>query len=109
MAKRRSKPAEEPAKVNVTEAIHRAAEFLDRVFADEEIKDIRLEEVEFVDDEDVWSVTLSFLRRIPEEQLSGFARNMKQLGGQDYERVYKSVEVDGRSGEAHSIKMRSPV
>lgn len=109
MSERSRKKSEEPAGIDVTEAVKRAAAFLKQVFGGESVKDIRLEEVEFVEDKDRWLVTLSFLRPIPAEELPGFGHFAQSIMGEQYRREYKAVDVDGRTGRTRSIKMRSPV
>jgi hypothetical protein len=111
MAAQPRKKSEETNPIDVTEAVKRAATFLAQVFADPPVRDIRLEEVEFLDDDNRWLVTLSFLRLIPEEELSFIERQMNVVAGgrNGYRREYKSVDVDVQTGKTRSIKMRSPV
>ncbi len=106
MAKQSRKKSEPPNEIGVTEAVTHAVDFLQQVFADTGIRDLRLEEVEFVDNENRWLVTLSFLRRIPKEEHPVWERGISHA---DYRREFKAVDVDAQSGKARSIKMRSPV
>ena len=110
MAKKSSRKSKSPDEIDVKEAIRRAAAFLTDVFADADVRDIRLEEVEYVDQQECWLVTLSFLRRIPVEESAAWERAATPDGAaKEYRREYKAVEVDGRTGKARSIKMRAPV
>ena len=106
MAKQSRRKSEQNDEIDVTEAVERAIAFLSQVFTDPGIKDLRLEEVEFVDNENRWLVTLSFLRPIPKEERPVWERGISHS---DYRREYKAVDVDAHSGKARSIKMRSPV
>lgn len=111
MAKKakKAKEVKQPEEVDVKQAVRAAITFLDSLFGDEGIKDIRLEEVEFVDMQNEWLITLGFLRRIPREEIPRQQRAIQEYLGSDYSREYKAVAIDARTGHAKSIKMRSAV
>ena len=50
--------------IDVKEAVRTAAKYLADLFAEEDISDIRLEEVQLSEDGQTWNVTLSFLRKV---------------------------------------------
>ncbi|MGE0378000.1 MAG: hypothetical protein AB7I48_06995 [Planctomycetaceae bacterium] len=97
------------AGIDVTAAIKSAAAYLVKAFKDEAISDVRLEEVEFVDSKSQWAVTLSFLRKIPSQELPVYQRQFAALEEGGYRRDYKTVQVDAETGECKSIKIRVAV
>ncbi len=94
--------------ITVKKAVQSATQYLIDVFPG--IKDVQLEEVELSDDEATWQVTLSFLRPIPFEPVSPLnaaaSIAASVLGGTKYERLYKFVTVDAKTGKCQSIKIR---
>lgn len=73
------------------------------------IEDIRLEEVELAEDEDIWRVTLSFRFRdlVPvhkvgtEDEFEEFLRESRYK-----DREYKIFEIWSNTGEVRSMKIR---
>ena len=88
--------------MNVRQAVEAAKQSLANIFADEQIANVGLEEVEFDDAAKVWHVTLGFSR--PWDR-SGFAAR----AGLVEPRSYKVVTLSDSDGRMISIKNRQPV
>jgi predicted transcriptional regulator len=87
--------------IEVKQAVRIATDYLTDLIPN--IRDVQLEEVEFVDIlPPQWNITLSYLRPVDPESLSAIA----ELTGHKYERVYKEIAVDAVSGACVSIKIR---
>ncbi len=113
-------------KTDVKQAIRTAIDYLQSVFDEvEHVEDLRLEEVEFDDDENVWLITVSMLREPPQDEQAVYddataGAIVKMLGVQHaleksilgsgarklLKRVYKVVEVDAENGAVKSMKIR---
>lgn len=91
--------------MNVKEAVAAAKSYLAQVFDEEDIEDLRLEEVVFQPNVG-WLITLGFLRSAPlsGKPISAIPKNMQKLLSQK-PREYKVVTVDEVRG-ATSIRNR---
>ncbi|MCI0624917.1 MAG: hypothetical protein L0387_25295 [Acidobacteria bacterium] len=78
------------------EAVKNARAYFLEVFGDQNITDLRLEEVETSDDGN-WLITLGFIRPYEKKPLQGI------LGDP---RDFKLVVVDGHNGKVLAIKIR---
>jgi hypothetical protein len=83
--------------ITVKEAVKIACEFLIEVLEDEQVKEIRLEEVELAEDGRFWEVTLSFVARA-----TPLAEELGIFCG----REYKVVTVWAEDGNVRSMKIR---
>ena len=94
--------------MDVKEAAQTARKYVADVFADDEISNVGLEEVEFDDGPAVWRITLSFLR--PSGTMSSLDVIAPGLahtrGSRNVRRLYKTVNVDDESGRVISVKHR---
>jgi len=91
--------------MDVREATQTARKYVADVFADDEISNIALEEVEFHEESGVWSVTLSFLRPTgTTDNLDIIAPALRR--GKKVQRFYKILNVEDRSGRVISVKHR---
>jgi hypothetical protein len=77
------------------EAINTAKTQLRSYFADENIRDLGLEEVDFSDDEQEWRITLGFSR--PWDSERGIVADMVRPSKPN--RVYKVVHVPENDGD----------
>jgi len=84
--------------IEVKEAVARAVEFLGNIYANENLKDVRLEEVELVYGEPYWDVTLSYLK---ESTPSNVAAAITGSSG----REYKVIKLNSENGEVVSMKI----
>ncbi len=91
--------------MDVKEAVALAKTYLKTVFSDERILDLGLEEVEFEETRNIWSVTLGFSRpwdvENPVERLQAYI--------QPRHRSYKIVRISDLDKKVVSVKNREPV
>lgn len=88
--------------MNVKEAVKVAKEYVLDLFAEEEINNLGLEEVEFSEGEQIWSVTVGFSRpwELPNNTiLAALAKPS--------DRSYKIVRIDDKAGQVKSVKNRA--
>jgi hypothetical protein len=87
--------------MNVRDAVHKAREHLAGLLADEQITDLRFEEVEYDDVRHDWIVTIGFVRPRP---------NVSQMQLPEIIRprdaTYKVVRVKDPSGDLVSVRNR---
>jgi hypothetical protein len=79
-------------------AVRKAMDFLKVALEDESVRDIRLEEIELLENPagpPVWSVTLSFLRDSERDQDSGPSIWYRALPGTDREAKVVRIKNDG--------------
>ena len=97
------------------EAVSNAKRYLkDILESEEEISDIRLEEVEFVKSDKQWLITLSYLRprntKIKNDEyrpfnaFRGLLNEEKQENNEN--RIYKRLVVDAESGDVEKMIIR---
>ncbi len=91
--------------VPVKTAVSNAMQFIRELYADEQIKDVLLEEVEFSEPADQWLITIGFMRnKIKDKSSSSIADLI--LPERETIRKYKIVHIDAQSGEPISMKIR---
>ncbi len=88
--------------MKVEEAITRAKAFVREVFANEEVSQIRLEEVEFDDNDNAWLVTIGLMRPIITKQ----EHMPSYLSQAPLKRTYKVVKIADDGGAIPSVKIR---
>ena len=89
--------------MDVMEATQTAKRYIVELFTGEQIANVGLEEVEFDDTRDEWSVTIGFSRPWDNHtQLSTHPLTQRKLP----ERSYKVVRISDESGEVKSLKDR---
>ena len=86
--------------MEVQEAVKKAVKALKETFVDEELENLKLEEVEREDSGKAWYVTFGFDRAVEVSPLFSDQAIIKRT------RVYKVVKLDSETGEAYSIKIR---
>lgn len=87
--------------MNVKEAVNIAKTFVSETFADEDLSNIGLEEVEFKEESKVWLVTVGFSR--PWQTRSGLVI----AGGMPAGRSYKVVTIKDSDRTVVSVKNRA--
>jgi hypothetical protein len=102
--------------MEVKDAVKLAKAYVADIFEDENIREIGLEETEFVDDKGLWLITVGFRRpfRRSESEKRGtpLVDLSRALGGFSTgptvyeERWYKVVEIDNVSGSINSMRDR---
>jgi hypothetical protein len=86
--------------MDVKEAVSIAKNYVSNLFADENISDLGLEEVEFDDRNDQWRVTIGFARPWDKNALSEM-----MMKGSAFRRSYKVVAIN-QDGSVASVKDR---
>lgn len=81
--------------MEVKDAVIKARAYIQEIYSDENVSDIRLEEVEYVDHENAWNVTLSFSRP---------AVGLQQIVGAP--RDYKTIVIDTPSNKVTAMRIR---
>lgn len=92
--------------VDAKGAVKAAMNYVREMYADDEISDLLLEEVEPSKTHGTWLVTVSFYRP-KTEYATGTLGQI--LGGSPSKRSYKVLSVDKATGTIHSMKMRAKV
>jgi hypothetical protein len=90
--------------MDVKEAVQVAKQYLQQVFSDEQIKNVGLEEVEYLDQSEEWHITLGFDR--PRE-LPGSGGVLQSL--LNYKRSYKVLRISDKTRQILSMKNRETV
>jgi hypothetical protein len=94
-------------KINARQAAQSAASYLNEIrdLIDAKLKDIRLEEIELLEDQKNWIVTLGYDVPYEPSPLSVFQfMNPPETA---YTRNYKIFEVNSETGDVQSMKIRS--
>lgn len=89
--------------IDVISAVKAAEAYARMVFPEDELKSLRLEEVELSSDERYWEVTLGWLEPAIRSVGGNFLGNTSI---QKHPRVYKLFRVDAATGEVKSMKIR---
>ena len=90
--------------MDVLDAIAKAKEYLTLVYADENISNVGLEEVEFDESRLKWNVTLGFYRTWSSPPRNALAATLQGLSAP--RRSYKVLRIDDRDGKVESVKGR---
>jgi hypothetical protein len=94
--------------MDVRSAVTAAKKFLGEIFTDEQICNVRLEEVEHDDSSNNWLITLGFNRILPIRQglISAIGVNIEPILEP---REYKVVRISDPGGQLVSIKNRESI
>ncbi len=97
------------ANIDAKKAAQAAANYLNEIrdLVDAKLKDVRLEEIELLEGENLWLITLGY--DVPYQPPSGiFSQvHLTALGNTSYKRDYKTFQVSSETGEVQSMKIRS--
>lgn len=88
--------------IEMKKVVKTAVQFLDNLYDQAELRNVMLEEIERSEDEGRWLVTLGFDYLQPFTSITDI---INQQGKP--QRVYKTIEIDDKTGEALSMKMRT--
>ncbi|MCX7112919.1 MAG: hypothetical protein NTX45_22940 [Proteobacteria bacterium] len=101
------------------DAVSRAKKYLLELDPQDNITDLRLEEVEFIESEKLWSITLGFFRphqSTTKSDLVNSLKSKKSIGrffdqekAEDLgfvNRIYKRLTIDAESGDFKAMKIR---
>jgi hypothetical protein len=89
--------------INVKEAVAKAVQYVLNIFSCDTISDVRLEEVEFSDNDALWLITVSLVRKPKDTGVVSENLLNMQL---PLERIYKILAIDAINGEIKSMKIR---
>jgi hypothetical protein len=89
--------------MEVKEAISLAKQYVRDVFSEETITNIGLEELEFDDDKDIWSITLGFSRPWQSQYTASALAALASP-----RRDYKVVTISDKTKKVISVKNREP-
>lgn len=93
--------------MDVMEATQTAKRYIVELFTGEQIANVGLEEVEFDDTRDEWSVTIGFSRPWDSHSPTILSLSVEHLASRRLsERSYKVVRISDESGEVKSLKDR---
>ena len=92
--------------MDVRAAARTAKAYIAEVFADEDIDELGLEEVDFDDRANLWQITVSFLRPRGEMDRYQAAASGYPAGTPTMRRSFKVVNIDDGSGSVRSVKHR---
>jgi hypothetical protein len=90
--------------MQVKEAIALARQYVTDVFSGETITNIGLEELEFDDDKNIWSITLGFSRPWQAQNVQNTLAALVNP-----RRDYKVIRISDRTKKVLSVKNREPV
>lgn len=90
--------------ISIEDAVKSAREFAERLYAEGELKQLRVEEIESSDDDKKWLITLGWIEPAV-KQIGGFAA-LANATLEPLPRVYKIFAIDAVTGHVLSMKMR---
>ena len=92
--------------MDVRAAARTAKAYIAEVFADEDIDELGLEEIDFDDRSNLWKITVSFLRPRGEMDRFQAAATGYPAGTPTMRRSFKIVNIDDGSGSVVCVKHR---
>ncbi len=91
--------------VSVKRAVRAAINYINDLYAENNLRDLMLEEVEFSTAADQWLVTVGF--SLPETNEEAASLIMPSKTSRALSRRYKVVNIDAETGQPLSMKIRS--
>jgi hypothetical protein len=92
--------------IPIKTVVSNAMQFIRELYAENQIKDILLEEVEFSEPADQWLITIGFTKyKIQENSSSSIIADLI-LPEKETIRKYKIVHIDAQFGKPISMKIR---
>jgi len=89
--------------MEVKEVVDKAVEYINHIYGDA-TSGLMLEEIQRSDDNRKWLITLSFTRKKP--QSPSIAAFISVSALEQFERVYKQIQIDAESGEFLGMTIR---
>ena len=86
---------------NIEDAVLTAIGFFERMYQDQHLKNVLMEEVR-EKDENTWEVTIGYSQLVQDAPAL-----VAITGGAKYDRVYKVLAVDKASGDVKSMVLRN--
>lgn len=91
--------------MDVKNAVHTAIDYVKDLYEENSLRDLLLEEVEFSESVDQWMVTVGF--SLSEEKEESSSLITPSRASRAPSRRYKVVNVDNKTGQPISMKMRT--
>ena len=91
--------------IDVKQAVQAATQYARDLFADQELRHLRVEEVELTEDRSIWNITLGWVEPAIRTRPS-LVPSYADGGVVKLPRVYKVFDVDAESGEVRAMKIR---
>jgi hypothetical protein len=91
--------------IDLKQAVQAATTFARDLFVDEDLRHLRVEEVELSPDQRLWNITLGWVEPAVRAKPS-LIPDYDEVGLQKLPRVYKVFNVDVESGAVQAMKMR---
>ena len=88
--------------MDVKQAVQAAKQYVSELFEGEPITNVGLEEVVYEDESDTWEITVGFSRPWHRKNPLTAAERLAS----PFERSYKVVQIDDKSGKIESLKDR---
>jgi hypothetical protein len=100
------------ANIDAKKAAQAAASYLNEIrdLVDAKLKDVRLEEIELLETQNMWLITLGYDVPAPYQPSSSIFSQANVTAGlmnPSYKRDYKTFQVSAETGEVQSMKIRS--
>ncbi len=97
------------ANIDAKKAAQAAASYLNEIrdLVDAKLKDVRLEEIELLEGQQIWLITLGY--DVPYQPPSSIFKPpvLSAIENISYKRDYKTFQVSAETGEVQSMKIRS--
>ena len=90
--------------IELKKMVNTAIQFLDNLYDQENLRNVMLEEIERSEDSGRWLVTLGFDMGFSPPS-TYFITDL--LNTKKPQRIYKTIEIDEKTGEALAMKMRT--
>ena len=91
--------------IDIDKAVQAAKDFVQRLYSEEELRQLRVEEVESADDDAKWFITLGWVEPAV-RKVGGSNLFPTSAEYQVSPRVYKKLIIDANTAEVESMKMR---
>jgi hypothetical protein len=92
--------------IDVKQAVEAATAYARELFRDEELRHLRVEEVELSSDQRVWNITLGWVEPAVRQDTGSLLIRSGTAELQRLPRVYKVFRVEAETGAVHGMKMR---
>jgi hypothetical protein len=90
--------------ISIEQAVDAARDFAARLYAEGELRQLRVEEIETTDDDTKWLVTLGWVE--PAVRTLGGIAGIANTSIEPLPRVYKVFAIHAQTGKVESMKMR---
>lgn len=92
-------PTYVPETIDVKQAVRLAEQYLAAFYEGKDFRNIRLEEVEWLEQENTWLITLGFDAPVRDSLAAALGQRRRE---------FKVFEIDALSGQFRAMRMRHP-